>query len=403
MKIVIVGAGPAGLFAALTAREFSAGAEIVVYERTAQPLANLAKSGRGRGNPTVSEMDPESLAASFPRGGRELLGPFHEWGSRETADWFARWGMPLAPDAEGGMYPVGCDGKGLSQMLLKLAAEARIHIVLNRSVTDIRRQFDGGYRLWFREGEPANADRLLLATGGAGKGFGMAEELGHRVEKAIPSLLQFHCRDERLRHLQTVVAGASAGLPKWDLSADGPVEILPRGLGGRAIERLSCLAARELSAANYRFPVHINWVRHLGNGQPTAKLQQEKLLHGRRPVMAEALFDLPLPLWQRLVAAAGIRPEDRWGSLSTRTLQILAGQLANCRFQAEGYGLSRNEQMVCGGVALPEVDFRTMRSRVSANLWFAGEILDYDGLPGGYNLQAAWTTARLAGKSIATT
>lgn len=403
MKIVIVGAGPAGLFAALTAREFSAEAEIVIYERTTQALANLAKSGNGKGNPTVVETDPELLVEAFPRGGRELLGPLYEWGPRETVDWFARQGMPLEPDARGGWQPMGSDGPGLCRRLLELAAQARIQIILNRSVTEIRRQFDGGYRLWFREGEPANGDRLLLATGGGGKGFGMAEELGHTVEKGLPAMLQFHCQDERLRHLQSAVAGASVLLPKWQLSADGPVDILPRGLGGRAIDRVSCLAARELAAAEYQFTVHINWVRHLGGGQPTALLQQEKLLHGRRPVAEEALFELPPPLWQRLIEASGIAPGDRWGSLTIRTLQVLAGQLANCRFLVEGYGLSRNERTVCGGVALPEVDFRTMRSRVSPNLWLAGEILHCDGLPGGYNLQAAWTTARLAGRSIATT
>ncbi|MDX2111571.1 MAG: aminoacetone oxidase family FAD-binding enzyme [Verrucomicrobiota bacterium] len=403
MKIAIAGAGPAGVFAAITAAEANPSAQIVILERSQVPLQKLANSGAGRGNLTVTQSDPTALTEAYPRGGKELLGPLHQWGPIETAEWFAARGVALAPDGDGGLGPASGRAADLSECLLRvLAGLPSITLVKNRCVTEARVTFEGGYRLWFKEGEPINCDRLLIATGGAGKGYGVAEGLGHTIVPGKPTLFNFHTPDSRLRNLQGMaVEHCAAWLPDFGQKTEGRVEVLPKGLGGRCIARLSSLAALELAACMYQFRVQVNWVARLGGGQPTKELQQLRLTHPRRLVLEEPCFEIPQKLWERIAHAAAINAECRWGMLTNRELQTLAGQLACAEYAVDGHSMHKEEWMTSGGVALHEVDFKTMRSKLKPALWLAGEVLDIDGLPGGYNFQSAWTTGWIAGKSLA--
>jgi predicted Rossmann fold flavoprotein len=247
-------------------------------------------------------------------------------------------------------------------------------------------------------------DRLLLATGGgrASGGLALAESLGHTIAPPVPSLFTFHIDDPRLRGLEGIsVPDATARVPGTRLSARGPALVTHWGLSGPAILRLSAWGARELAACDYRFAVVINWRGSAGAAETQAALAEARTAHPRRQLATGNPFGLPGRLWESLVAAAGIAGDTVWASASKAALAALAAQVTAAEFAVTGKSLNKEEFVTCGGVRLPEVDFRTMESRRSPGLYLAGEVLDLDGVTGGFNLQAAWTTGRLAGLAMA--
>jgi len=400
---VIAGGGAAGFFAAIACAESNPAARVTLCEALAQPLAKVRISGGGRCNVTHACFEPRELVRGYPRGGRELLGPFHQWQPRDTVAWFAERGVELKTEADGRMFPVTDESATVIDCLLAAAERAGVRLRTGTGVKGAERS-GSGYRVLLAGGETLDCDRLLLATGGgkSSAGIAIAQHLGHTIEPLVPSLFTFHIDDPRLRGLEGLsVPDAETRLPGTRVVARGPALITHWGLSGPAILKLSAWGARELAAAGYRFSLAINWRAGATTAQVQADLAAGRTAHPRRQISSWNPLGLPARLWERLAVAAGIAPETVWTSVSNAALQALALQVSAGEFAVTGKSTNKEEFVTCGGVKLAEVDFRTMESRLSPGLHLAGEVLDIDGITGGFNLQSAWTTGRLAGLAMA--
>ncbi len=400
---VIAGGGAAGFFAAIACAEANPAARVTLCESGAQPLAKVRISGGGRCNVTHACFEPRELARGYPRGGRELLGPFHQWQPRDTVAWFTGRGVELKTEEDGRMFPVTDDSATVIDCLLAAAGTAGVRLRTGTAVKGAERA-GSGYRVLLGGGETLDCDRLLLATGGgkSSAGIAIAQHLGHTIEPLVPSLFTFHIDDPRLRGLEGLsVPDAATAIPGTRVAARGPALITHWGLSGPAILKLSAWGARELAAVDYRFNLALNWRGGSTTAQIQAELAAGRTVHPRRQISSWNPLGLPVRLWERLVVAAGIAPETVWTSVSKVALQALAGQVAAGNFTVTGKTTNKEEFVTCGGVRLAEVDFRTMESRRSPGLHLAGEVLDIDGITGGFNLQSAWTTGRLAGLAMA--
>ncbi len=399
-RVLIVGGGAAGYFAAIACAECDPAAEVVIFEATAHPLAKVRVSGGGRCNVTHACFAPDELVRRYPRGGRELLGPLHRWGPQETADWFAVHGVELKTEGDGRMFPVTDDSRTIVDCLQRAASVAGVTVRTGCRV----RAAKPGYTVELTPGGAVSGDRLLIATGGgrAGAGYEIARQLGHTLEPPVPSLFTFRLNDARIQGLAGVsVAEARVCVPGTGLRAQGALLITHWGLSGPAVLELSAWGARVLHDLDYTFDLEINWVAPRGIEEVAATLMETRARHPRHRVGARAPFGLPQRLWERLTAAAGLPAHLPWTSVSNEAVQGLAAQLARGSYAVTGKSLFKEEFVTCGGVRLAEVDFRTMESRLSPGLHFAGEVLDIDGITGGFNFQAAWTTGWLAGRAMA--
>ncbi len=407
-RVVIVGGGAAGFFAAIACAEgLGAGGEVALYEATAHPLAKVRVAGGGRCNVTHACFEPRELVKNYPRGGRELLGAFHRWQPRDTVDWFAARGVETKTEADGRMFPVTDDSATIVDCLMKTAEAAGVNLVTSLGVRKVER---AGTDFWLTltDGSNARCERLLLATGGnrSSAGFTMAESLGHAIEPLVPSLFTFHIDDARLVGLSGVaVENAVASLRETKLGAagrqGGPLLITHWGLSGPAVLKLSAWGARELAAANYEFALGVNWAPPHTRETLVRELAEVRGKNPRKQIATWSPLAMPQRLWERLVTAAGVAPATPWAQVGNPALAALAAQVTTAEFRVVGKSLFKEEFVTCGGVRLSEVDFKTMESRLCPGLHFAGEVLDVDGVTGGFNFQSAWTTGWLAGQGMA--
>jgi predicted Rossmann fold flavoprotein len=404
-ECTIAGGGAAGFFAAIACAEANPSAQVALYEATAHLLAKVRISGGGRCNVTHACFEPRDLVGYFPRGGRELLGPFHRWQPRDTMAWFTERGVELKTEKDGRIFPVSDDSATIVDCLSRAAVKAGVKIHTGMGVKHAdRTPTESGYRITLTNGDVVTCGRLLLATGGgrSSAGFTIAQSLGHAIEPPVPSLFTFHSGDPRIRSLEGLSApDVIAGVGGTRLTARGPLLVTHQGVSGPAILKLSSWAARELAALDYRFILNLNWVGGQTAAQVAVALNEARTAHPKRQIASGNPMGLPARLWERLVAAAGIVPETIWTSVSNAALNALAAQLAAGEFAVSGKSMNKEEFVTCGGVRLGEVDFKTMESKICPGLYLAGEVLDIDGLTGGFNFQAAWTTGWLAGQAMA--
>lgn len=403
-RVIVVGGGAAGFFAAIACAEANPAARVVLYEATAHPLAKVRVSGGGRCNVTHACPEPRELVKRYPRGGRELLGAFHRFGPRDTVAWFAARGVELKTEDDGRMFPVTDDSATIVDCLRRTADQAGVKVFTAMGVRSTEKLPAGGFRVTFTDGSVGDFDRLLIATGGNKSSVGqiIAAELGHAIEPPVPSLFTFHIDDARIRGLEGLtVPAAGTSVPGTKLRDSGGLLITHWGMSGPAILKLSAWGARELSRRDYRFTLVVSWAEGRTVAQALETLAAARAVNQRKQIATWNPFALPARLWERLIVAAGIAPETVWTSVSNASLQALAGQVAAAEFAVEGKSLNKEEFVTCGGVRLREVDFKTMESRLCPGLHFAGEVLDIDGITGGFNFQAAWTTGWLAGRAMA--
>jgi predicted Rossmann fold flavoprotein len=406
MNCLVAGGGAAGFFAAIACAEANPAASVTLLEAAANPLAKVRISGGGRCNVTHACFEPRDLVLGYPRGGRELLGPFHVWQPRDTAAWFADRGVRLKTEADGRMFPVTDLSATVVDCLLGAADRAGVRVRTRAGLLSAGRggPAEPAFLARLATGEILPCDRLLLATGGgrSSAGLAVAQSLGHAIEPPVPSLFTFHIDDHRLRGLEGLsVPDAAVAMPAKRLASRGPLLVTHGGLSGPAILKLSAWGARELAACDYRFEISVEWSAGLNAARARDELRTGRAAHPRKQVPSWNPFLLPRRLWERLVDAAGIPAETVWASISNEGMRALAAQLTACRFAVAGKSLNKEEFVTCGGVRLAEVDFKTMESKLVPGLHFAGEVLDIDGLTGGFNLQAAWTTGRIAGLALA--
>jgi len=402
---IIAGGGAAGFFAAIACAEADPSSPVAIYEATGHPLAKVRVSGGGRCNVTHACFDPDRLAGSYPRGARELLGPFPRWQPRDTMDWFEDRGVDLKTEEDGRVFPVSDDSATIVDCLRIGAEKAGVKL---RTGVGVKGVVGAGpaaaFRVELTSGEFADCESVLLATGGgrSSAGLAIAQSLGHTIEPPVPSLFTFHVDDPRIRGLAGITAAAATVHVKGTrLAASGPVLITHWGVSGPAILKLSAWGARELAERGYRFGLQVSWAGAQTAVQVREDLAEARRSRPRRQIETWNPAGLPARLWERLAAAAGIAAGTTWASASNETLDALAAQVSATEFAVAGKTMNKEEFVTCGGVRLAEVDLKTMESRLCPGLYFAGEILDIDGLTGGYNFQAAWTTGRLAGLAMA--
>jgi predicted Rossmann fold flavoprotein len=402
--VVIAGGGASGMLAAITCAEAAPGIRISVLERSSQLLSKVRISGGGRCNVTHACFDPRELSRHYPRGGAALRGPFEVFQPRDTIAWFAARGVPLKTEADGRMFPVSDSSQTVIECLLRSACKAGVELLTNHGLEHVDRPAEGGFRLTLPGGETLPCARLMLATGGCrGAAAGqLAESLGHTLEPPVPSLFTFHIAVPWLRELAGIsVDPVEVSIPGLSLRERGALLLTHTGLSGPAILKLSAWGARALHELNYQFPLQINWLPRLDQEAIGALLESRRAAQPARLVVNAPLPPLAARLWERLVVEAGVARETRWADLSRAVRHKLIQQLSSTRWQAVGKSLNQEEFVTCGGVRLREVNFKTMESRLCPGLFLGGELLDIDGVTGGFNFQSAWTTGWLAGKAMA--
>jgi len=405
-KIAVVGGGAAGFFAAIAAAESRPDASVTLYESGGKPLRKVRVSGGGRCNVTHACFDPDEMARHYPRGSRELRGALHRWSPRDTVDWFAARGVPLKTEADGRMFPTTDDSATVIECLRNAAERAGVSVALKSPLADLSAREEGGFDIALKNGASARADAVCLAVGSL-QGSPLRaplNRLGHALTPLAPSLFAFDIEDERLSGLAGVsVPDSSVRVAPRGEARRGPLLVTHRGLSGPAVLRLSAWEARDLQERGYRFAARVNWLGHADEPGLRERFAGMRETDGRKAVKNTPFDPLPRRLWERLVETAGVSAETTWAQLPKKKAGALARELTRAEFEVSGKTTNKEEFVTCGGVALKEVDFRTMESKFAPALHFAGECLDIDGITGGFNFQAAWTTGRLAGLAMTAT
>lgn len=410
MQIAIIGGGAAGFFAAITCATANPENEVFVFERGSEFLTKVRISGGGRCNVTHACFDPRTLSEHYPRGERALISPLHRFSPADTVAWFEARGVRLKTEADGRMFPVTDSSHTIIDCLLNEARAAGVRLFARKGIERAIPKAGGGFELAFgREGttgfpSPVSCDRLLLATGGSRSvtGAQIAQSLGHTTAPPVPSLFSLHVSTPWLRSLPGVsIPDIQLTVAGTKLRERGPMLITHNGVSGPAVLRLSAWGARVLHGLDYRFILRVNWLPDLTTAAIRAQLNSLRQSSPNRLVINSPLSSLPARLWEKLALAAGIERETRWTTLTRAKTEVLAGILTRTELEVNGKSLNKEEFVTCGGVNLREIDFKTMESRITPHLYFAGELLDLDGVTGGFNFQAAWTTGWIAGHAMA--
>ncbi|BAZ47578.1 fumarate reductase/succinate dehydrogenase flavoprotein-like protein [Nostoc sp. NIES-4103] len=404
LKIVVIGGGAAGFFGAIACAKVNPQAQVILLEASRQPLAKVRISGGGRCNVTHACFEGAGLVQNYPRGGKALRGAFSRFQAKDTVTWFALHGVPLKTEADGRMFPITDSSETVVNCLMKAAKAAGVELCAGTPVVSVKRLPSNEFEIILKSGEIKKCDRLLLATGSNPLGYKIAQEFGHQIEPPVPSLFTFNIKDPHLRALAGVSVNPvrlRLSVPgKPQLEQTGPLLITHWGLSGPAVLKLSAWGARLLHENRYQATLSINWLPDLQHELVRQKILAVKTEWPNKAIALHRGVDLPHRLWQYIIARVDITMEDRWAGLSNKTLNRLVQELTQGQHLITGKGVFKEEFVTCGGVNLKEVDFKTMESKLVPGLYFAGEILDIDGITGGFNFQSAWTTAYLAGNAM---
>ena len=400
--VVIAGGGPAGFFAAIRCAELNPKLRVLIIERASQTLGKVIISGGGRCNVTHACFDPAQLITYYPRGASALRGAFTRFQPADTVKWFESRGVKLKAEADGRMFPVTNSSETIAECLRESAKRSGVEVSTGTSLLKVEKGLRGGFRLEVRSAAQViylQTKKILIATGSDSKMREIVQSLGHSIAESVPSLFTFNIKDKRIDGL----AGLSVEnvtLKMDSLTQRGPLLITHWGLSGPAVLRLSAWGARELHGLKYHSPLTVNWLDDYKPDSALEVLQHNKEWHDntRKKVSSQPAFSqIPARLWKQLTHFIG---EKNWGDVSKAELRKLAEELTSGEFIIEGKGQFKEEFVTCGGVRLNEVDFKTMQSRLVENLFFAGEVLDIDGITGGFNFQSSWTTGWLAGNAL---
>jgi len=398
--LIVVGGGAAGFFSAITCAENS-GKSVLILEKTSQLLHKVKISGGGRCNVTHHCFEPRELSRNYPRGEKSLIGPFHRFGAADTVDWFASRGVRLKTEADGRMFPDTDSSQTIIDTLVGAADAAGVSIHTSEGVTSVVKNEDN-FELVTDAGNSYTAASVLLATGGTrlAAGAKLAASLGHELQPPTPSLFTFKIKDPRIDGLLGLsVNPAEVSIQQSKLKSRGPVLITHWGVSGPGILKISAQGARELAEREYRFDISVNW---LPDADPAAVVAEKRLSEAKRQLSSRSPFaSLPKRLWLRLLAAAEVPGATTWSQLSKAQATLLLSQLTSSIFTVNGKSTNKDEFVTCGGTSLNEINFQTMQSKLVKGLYFAGEVIDVDGLTGGFNFQNAWTNGFHAGSDIA--
>lgn len=397
-----MGGGAAGFFAAIACARANRECEVSIFERGSQFLSKVRISGGGRCNITHALFEPSEFTTRYPRGERELISPFHRFSAEDTAAWFEERGVRLKREEDGRMFPVTDSSQTIIDCLLAEAKAVGVQLFTRKGIESARVSAEGGFDLKLNNGRSTTCDRLLLATGGCRSigGAELAQSLGHAVEPAVPSLFSLHVRSTWLQSLPGVSV-SDVELSVGKLRERGPLLVTHNGISGPVVLRMSAWGARILHEMGYRFTLRVNWIPEMSEDALRAEFQARRQTQPNRRVNNSPIGALPARLWEKLVSNADISEETIWTSLKRESANELVRQLRATELEVDGKSLNKDEFVTCGGVRLREINFKTMESRITPALYFAGELLDVDGITGGFNFQAAWTTGWIAGNAMA--
>lgn len=387
IDFVVIGGGAAGIFAAIEAKRAHPKNSVILLEKSAVLLSKVRISGGGRCNVTHSCFDPMLLSKNYPRGGKELIGPFHRFQPRDTVEWFQSRGVKLKTENDGRMFPTTDSSETIIQCLLSEAKKLGVEIAMRQRIEHISKE--GEVFLIQLQDHQIRTPALLLATGSSPQGYEWAKQLGHTIQEPIPSLFTFNVPTSPLLDLNGI--SLEAQLRIGTFSQTGPLLLTHFGFSGPAAIKLSAWAARELFAKEYRVKLIVNWLPNKKLEEIYNELVQLKTISPQKNLSNENLFGLPKNLWKRFAEDKKIK------DIPNKDLRALAEKLHGDSYQVEGKTTNKEEFVTCGGVTLSEVNFQTMESKICPGLYFAGEILDIDGVTGGFNFQNAWTTGFIAG------
>ena len=396
--VLVVGGGAAGFFAAINTAERNPALSVAILERGTSVLNKVKVSGGGRCNVTHAEFIPNELASYYPRGQKELKGPFHSFMTGDTMAWFESRGVPLKIEDDGRVFPVSNSSQTIIDCFLKQSQKYDIKLKKNHAVRSIGQTGDS----WAVETtkEVFYCKKLMIATGSNPKIWQMLQSLGHNISPAVPSLFTFDIDDPRLKDIPGVVAkDVAVEVMGTSLHSEGPLLITHSGLSAPSILKLSAFGAIELAQLNYKFEIKINFIQQ-DAASCLEVLMKNKLELSKKLVRNTPLFELPKRLWVKLVQASAIADELRWADLNKLQLQSLLKQLTKAVFQVHGKSTFKEEFVTAGGIDLKEINFKTYESKLFKNLFFAGEIINIDGVTGGFNFQNAWTGAYLAAQEL---
>lgn len=402
-RVIVAGGGAAGFFGAIACAEADPSLDVLLLEKSPELLAKVTISGGGRCNVTHHCFDVDRLVRNYPRGSRELIGPFHRFQPRDTVAWFESRGVALKVEADGRMFPTTDSSSTIVNCLLVAARDAGVRVRTGCGLRAIQRRDGDGLEVDVTTGESLPCDRVLLATGGNKNtaGYRLASSVGHSIEPPVPSLFTFNIDDSSLHALAGIsVPAATVRAPEQDLGQTGPLLITHWGLSGPAVLKLSAWGARAFADAQYEFPIEVTWQRGTVESWVEAMMALRNT-HPARAIVSGGLLDAPLRLWEWLCLRADVPVSRKWGQVSRDGAARLAGEIARCRFEVRGKSMFKEEFVTCGGVRLSEVNFKTMESKCCPGLHLAGEVLDIDAVTGGFNFQAAWTTGWIAGHAMA--
>ena len=396
--IIIVGGGAAGFFTAINIVEKNPKLKVAILERGQEVLSKVRVSGGGRCNVTHACFVPNDLVKFYPRGEKELRGPFHQFCSGDTVEWFEKHGVELKIEDDGRMFPVSNSSQTIIDCFLSATKKLGIDTLTGQSVQSIFK----AETYWKVETnhDAYSCQKLIMTTGSNPKIWELLNEIGHTIVPPVPSLFTFNIKDKRIKDLMGVSALASVKVLDSKLSASGPLLITHWGMSGPGILRLSAWGARELADKKYQFAIQVNWLNDLTLEETEEKLKELKLEHSKKAISKKSPFDFPNRLWESLVLASEILEETKWADLSKKQLQNLAKQLTQGVFQVNGKSTFKEEFVTAGGIDLKEINFKTMESKLHENLYFAGEILNIDAITGGFNFQNAWTGGFIIAEGI---
>lgn len=402
---MVAGGGAAGFFCAVNAARLCPSLEVVLLEKTGKLFSKVKVSGGGRCNVTHNAPDITYMTKRYPRGQHFVRKAFSRFFVTDTIEWFAERGVKLKAEADGRMFPVTDDSQTIIDCLLREADKYHVKVETNKEVTALEKSPNGRWQLQLQDGRSLTADFVCVAAGGyaqAGK-FGWLEKTGHTIVPPAPSLFTFNMPGNPITSLMGVASVAHVKIAGTKLQETGPVLITHWGMSGPAILRLSAWGARELQAMQYTFTAVVNWLPgHHENSlrEEWPSLRQEL---GKQKIHHKNPFGLPQRLWQFLLLQAGISEEMRWADVPAKDQNRLMKMLVSMEFPVKGKTTFKEEFVTCGGITLSEIDPATMESRLAPNLFFAGEVMDVDGITGGFNFQHAWTSGFVAASAIAVT
>jgi predicted Rossmann fold flavoprotein len=396
--VIIVGGGAAGFFAAINITDKNPNLKVAILERGKTGLTKVKVSGGGRCNVTHAEFSPTELVLNYPRGEKELLGPFHQFMTGDTIEWFEKRGVELKIEEDGRMFPVSNSSQTIVDCFFNEARKNEVSVFYNNALKSLKIENDG----WYIETSESEyfTKKVVIATGSNIKIWKLLENLGHSISKPVPSLFTFNIKDQRIQGIPgVVVSNVEVQVVDSNLYSEGPLLITHWGMSAPAILKLSAFGALELADMEYKFQIKINFV----SKAYTDCLEELKTLKqelGKKAIFKTSQFNLPKRLWQKLVSASKINSETRWADLNKMQLENLTNQLTNAIFNVDGKSTFKEEFVTAGGVDLQEVNFKTFESKIVENLYFAGEVLNIDALTGGFNFQNAWTSAYIVASNI---